>query len=447
MKRNRSELPLRITAYTVTTIFIIAMLFPLLYIGSLAVQTENAIYTYPPKFIPPIAESVRISLDYSDYSDMPEDELKDMLLRDSTLALYSTVYELEHEGVNIGEIVFGATMDGKDIFYTRVHNIFLKMQMQFGVYKKCQVEPDILLYEDRYITSSETLGYDFAKDGITSKFHLNTIEDNEFLDIVKDCLEGKFKTAGLVAGLEMKKNPMLMLENFVHYYKVPQVVYSDFPSIKRFSFLAFLGNTFLTVGWTMLCQTMIPAITAYPMAKLLKKKTANMVLLFFLATMMIPYVVVMIPQLLLIKKLGMMNTYAGMLLPSLAPAPFAIYLFKGFFERIPLSYFEAARIDGAGEIYCFTKICLPMSKPILTLQALNAFLWGWGDFMWYYMVANKPNFWTINVAIYTLSQMTDTVKQNFLMGMSFVTILPILVIAFVFSKQIKQSVMGSGIKE
>lgn len=447
MKRNRTELPLRITAYIVSAIFIIAMLFPLIYIGSLAMQTENAIYTYPPKFVPPMAKSVRIVLDYSKYSDLPEDELKDTILRDATLAMYSTTYELEHAGENIGEVIVYGTMNGKDIFYSRVHNVFLRIQMQFGVYRKCRVEPGVLLYGDRYITSANTIGYTFKADGTVKKNQITSIGSEDILQTVQSQLEGKFQTSGTLSGLQIKSNILLLFENFVQYFKVPQIAYHDYENVRKFSFLAFMGNTFLTVGWVMFCQTMIPAITAYPLSKLLKKKTTSLVLLFFLATMMIPYVVVMIPQLLLIKNLGLLNTYAGMLLPALCPAPFAIYLYKGFFDRIPLSYFEAARIDGAGEVYSFTKICLPMSKSILFLQALQAFLWGWGDFMWYYMVANRPNLWTLNVAIYTFSQMTDAVKQNFLMGMSFATILPILIIASLFSKQIKQSVMGSGIKE
>lgn len=207
-----------------------------------------------------------------------------------------------------------------------------------------------------------------------------------------------------------------------------------------------MGNTLLTLIWTILCQVFVPAITAYPLSKLLSKRTANYVLLFFLVTMMIPFVVIMVPQLLLIKSFGMFNTYAGMLLPALVPAPFNIYLYKGIFDRIPSSYFEAARIDGANEAYTFSRICMPMSKSIVILITLQSFIWGWGDFFWYYLAANKPNLWTLNVAIYTFSQMSGQIKQNFLMGISLATILPVLVLTAVFSKQIKQSIIGAGIK-
>jgi ABC-type glycerol-3-phosphate transport system permease component len=122
-----------------------------------------------------------------------------------------------------------------------------------------------------------------------------------------------------------------------------------------------------------------------------------------------------------------------------------IFLFKGFFDRIPTAYFDAARIDGASELYTFLKICMPMSKPIITLIALQSFITGWSDFFWYFLVANKQELWTLNVAIYTISKSTQ-VRQNLLMGLSVVTILPVLAITAIFSKQIKSSVMSSGIK-
>jgi len=128
---------------------------------------------------------------------------------------------------------------------------------------------------------------------------------------------------------------------------------------------------------------------------------------------------------------------------------FFILLFKGFFERLPSSFFEAAKIDGAGELYIFTKICMPLSKPIVALIGLQAFISGWGDFMWYYLIANRPQLWTLNVAMFTIggSGGTGLVKQNFLMGLAFIMVLPVMICVAIFSKQIKTSVISSGIKE
>lgn len=441
---DKSEKRAKVVAYVVTFIFLIILLFPLFYIISLSVQGENAIYNYPPQIVPPAAESISIVLDYSGQKDLPEGKLKDTLLRDSTLAMYSTIYELNKD--NIEEIKVYGVRDGKTIFYSRAHGLELKFQMQYDTYYGCRILPDVLLYGDRYLKSSGKIGYSFSPDGLGESYQADRLGKNRFNAEIGNYLSKEFKTTGTFLGTTQHTDNLLMLENFKYYYQVPQIVYKDFESIRNYSFFAFMGNTLLTLVWTILCQVFIPAITAYPLSKLLGKRTANYILLFFLVTMMIPFVVIMVPQLLLMKSFHMFNNYAGMLFPALAPAPFNIYLYKGFFDRIPTSYFDAARIDGANEAYTFSKICMPMSKPIVILITLQSFIWGWSDFFWYYLVANKPNLWTLNVAIYTFSQMPDQIKQNFLMGISLATILPVLVLTAVFSKQIKQSIIGAGIK-
>lgn len=441
---DKSEKTFKVIAYIVTTIFLLVMVFPLVYIISLSVQSENAIYSYPPRLLPPAAETVSIVLDYSNQAGETEAQLKDTVLKDSTLAMYSTIYELSKE--NIDEIKVYGVMDGKTIFYSRAHGLALKFQMQYDTYYQCRILPNVLLYGDRYKQSAQKLGYSFNPRGLNQSYDESGLGKAHLNASIKGYLTGDFKTTGTFVGVTQGVNNLLLLENFKYYFQVPQIIYKGYSFIRNYSFFAFMGNTLLTLVWTILCQVFIPAITAYPLSKLLTKRTANYVLLFFLVTMMIPFVVIMVPQLLLMKSFGIFNTYAGMLLPALVPAPFNIYLYKGFFDRLPSSFFEAARIDGANEMYTFSRICMPMSKSIVILITLQSFIWGWGDFFWYYLVANKPDHWTLNVAIYTFSQMSDQIKQNFLMGMSLATILPVLVLTAVFSKQIKQSIIGAGIK-
>ncbi len=441
--KDRSERGTKIAAYVVTGFFMLLLLFPLIYIISLSIQGENAIYSYPPKIIPPAAQSVSIVLDYSQYKDLTQSKLQDTVLRDSTLAMYSTIYYVNKS--NISEIKVYGVQNGKTIYYSRAHGLMLKLQLQYDTYFQCLVKRDALLNQNRYLASAQKIGYSFNPAGLKGYAAPHTASD-EFGGAIRSYLTKDFKTSGAFVGTSTHVNDLLMLENFKYYYMVPQIEYHNFSNIRQFSFFAFMGNTLLTLIWTVFCQVFITALTAYPLSKLMNKRASNYVLLYFLITMMIPFVVIMIPQLQLVKSWGMYNTYLGMLIPAIVPSPFNIYLYKGFFDNVPSSYFEAARIDGANEFYTFTRICMPMAKSIVILIALQSFIWCWGDFFWYYLVANRPNLWTLNVAIYTLSQMKDQVKENFLMGMSLVTILPVMILTAVFSKQIKQSVMGAGVK-
>jgi ABC-type glycerol-3-phosphate transport system permease component len=443
MAGGNSERKLKIAAYIFSFIFLIMIALPLVYIISLSLQDDSEIYSYPPKIIPKIGTSIDVVIDYTKYSDKTEDELKDIILRDSTMAMYSTIYELDKE--NVSEVKVYGTLNGKTIYYSRAHGLMLRLQLQYGVYYQARVSTRVLLANDNYKKSTDVIGYEFDLNGIDKSFDDSKLQEDKFYDPVENYLNTKYEINGVYQGTISSYSYLLLLENYKYYYLTPTYLFKNIPTIKNYSFLAFMFNTVLTFVWAVICQVGLCSLTAYPLSKLLSKKAADRVLIYFLATLMIPFVCIMIPQLILMKDMGMFNNYAGMLFPWLLPSPFYIFLFKGFFDRIPTAYFDAARIDGASELYTFLKICMPMSKPIITLIALQSFITGWSDFFWYFLVANKQELWTLNVAIYTISKSTQ-VRQNLLMGLSVVTILPVLAITAIFSKQIKSSVMSSGIK-
>lgn len=441
-----SEKGLKVIAYAFNFIFIIIIALPLLYMASLSLQDDVTIYSYPPHILPVAPKSISIVIDYSKYKDNTEGKIKDLILRDSTVAMYSTIYELNKTVV--GEIKVFGIMDGKTIFFSRAHSLMLKVQRQYGVYKASTATPAVLFANNRYLKSVDEIGYNFNINGIDNKnYDKSSLGKDDISGVISDNFNGAYKINGDYKGTSTGTNILLAIENYKYYFLMPTYQFSNIPVIKQFSFLAFMFNTLLTIIWAVFCQVTLTSLTAYPLSRLLSKKVSDRVMMFFLVTMMIPWVCIMIPQLLLMKGFGFYNTYQGMLFPWLLPAPFFILLFKGFFDTIPSAYFEAAKIDGAGEMYTFLKICMPMSKPIITLIALQSFIYGWSDFMWYYLVANKPNLWTLNVAMYTLGAAQGAaIRQNFLMGLSFITILPVLIVVAIFSKQIKSGVLSSGVK-
>lgn len=445
MFKFNSEKALKITAYIISTLFILLIVFPLIYIASLSLQDDSTIYSYPPYIIPPPAKSIEIVIDYSKYGDKSKEELEDMLLKDTSIAMYSTVYELNKEV--IGEIKVYGTMDGKTIYYSRAHGMMIKLQMQFGALKQQGIIMQNLTNRNNYLKSAKDIGYTFDYNGVENTFDTDKLGKNDLNNTIADNFGKTYKLSGDFINTAVTSNYSLLLENYIYYFKMPQYMYSNFENIKNFGFFAFMFNTIITFVWAVICQVVLCSITAYPISKLLKKRVADGVLLFFLITMMIPFVSIMVPQMILVKNLGMANTYRGMLLPWLLPYPFYIFLFKGFFDKIPSAFFDAARIDGSSEINTFIKICMPMSKSIITLIALQSFISGWGDFMWYFLIANRPNLWTLNVALYTIgSNAGAAVRQNFIMGLSLLTIIPVLLVTALFSKQIKESVMSSGLK-
>ena len=227
--------------------------------------------------------------------------------------------------------------------------------------------------------------------------------------------------------------------------KLPNYMYSRNETVAKYGFMTFVMNTVIVIGFAIIAQVLLCSLCGFVISRLLSPRAGKFMLLFFLGAQMIPFASIMLPQLIMYKNMGAYNNYTALLLPFLYPYGFYVYLFKGFFDKIPGSYFEAARLDGASNAYLYSRICMPLSHSIVALIALQTFLGNWNDFFWAWMVTERQDLWTLNVALYNISNNVST-KQNALMGISLVTILPVILICLAFSKQLKASIMSSGVK-
>jgi len=173
-----------------------------------------------------------------------------------------------------------------------------------------------------------------------------------------------------------------------------------------FRFMAVQGralfNTFVLVALTVLATLTINPMAAYALSRF-RMRGSHKILLFCLATMAFPPEVIMIPNFLLLRDLGFLNTFAGLVLPGLANG-FSIFLLKGFFDSLPPELYEAATIDGAGEWTIFWRVTLPLIKPILAYLSLLAFLGAYGGFMWAFLVCQDERMWTLMVWVYQFQQ-------------------------------------------
>ena len=119
--------------------------------------------------------------------------------------------------------------------------------------------------------------------------------------------------------------------------------------------------------------------------------------------MAFPAAVTAIPGFLLVRDLGLLNTFAALVLPTVASG-MSIFILKGFFDALPRELYEAAAIDGASEWLVFRKITLPMTTPILAVNALNSFLAAYNSWEWAFLVCQKESHWTLAVWMYQMSQ-------------------------------------------
>ena len=161
-------------------------------------------------------------------------------------------------------------------------------------------------------------------------------------------------------------------------------------------------NTVLLVVFSVAASLIVNPLAAYALSRFRMKGTER-VILFLLATMAFPAAVTAIPGFLLIRDLGLLNTLAALVLPTVASG-MSIFILKGFFDALPRELYEAAAIDGAGEWTVFSKITLPMTTPILAVNALNHFIAAYNSWEWAFLVCQKESQWTIAVWMYQMSQ-------------------------------------------
>lgn len=439
-KIGRSEQKIKIVAVAVSLFFAVLMLYPLIFAVSSAMKDNAKIYEVPPKLLPDSANSLSVVVDYSGLKDN-EEELKDQMMRDSTLIMLGLSYKMPDD--SIMEIKVYGTKDGKTVFYSRAHQMKLQMEKDYGIYKGTAIKREILLYEDRYIRACDSIGYQFNINGLSEK--IPTGLGNKFEKKAEKILDETYKPIGTIVKVGNKTHNILNLESFKYYLKMPGYIYPESETIQKFGFMTFVFNSVIVIGFAIAAQVFLCSVCAFVISRKLSKRAGRFVLLFFLGGMMIPFASIMLPQLVMYREMGAYNNYWALLLPFLYPYGFYVYLYKGFFDKIPASYFEAAELDGAGSFYLYSKICMPLSKPIISLIALQTFIGNWNDFFWAWLVTEDQKLWTLNVALFNISNNVAT-KQNALMGLAVVTIMPVILLSVLFSKQLKQSVMASGVK-
>jgi len=161
-----------------------------------------------------------------------------------------------------------------------------------------------------------------------------------------------------------------------------------------------IRNTVIYCLLSILVALLVNPIAAYALSRY-NLRGQYKILLFLIATMAFPSVVTMIPNFLLLKDLGLLNTFAALILPGMANG-YAIFLLKGFFDSLPRELYEAADIDGATEWHKFWIVTMALSKPILAVIALNAFIAAYSNFMMAFIVCQDESMWTLMVWLFRL---------------------------------------------
>lgn len=204
----------------------------------------------------------------------------------------------------------------------------------------------------------------------------------------------------------------------------------------------FLNSLFLAGLATAIALT-FNVMAGYAFAKL-RFTGRERVFQILLGAVVIPAQVAMLPLFLMLKSMGLVNTYGGVLVPALATV-FGIFLVRQYALSIPDEMLEAARVDGASEFRIFASIVVPAMRPILVTLATFTFLGTWNDFMWPLIILTGDSLYTLPVALASLSR--EHVQDNeLMMAGSVVTILPVLLLFLVLQRQYIEGLLAGSVK-
>ena len=211
----------------------------------------------------------------------------------------------------------------------------------------------------------------------------------------------------------------------------------------RFPFMRTIGNSLLvSISFTLI--TLISAsMAAFAFAKI-RFRGSDVILKLYLAMMMIPTQVTMIPLFIIMNRLGLIDSYASVILPSIFK-PFAVFMLVQQMKSIPNDYLDAARVDGAGIFHVYGRIALPLCAPTLATLAVTTFMESWNDYLWPLLMLNDRNKMTLPIALSTLNGQYNT-EYNVLMAGSLISMIPIIIIYLCAQKQFKNGLMAGGIK-
>lgn len=203
-----------------------------------------------------------------------------------------------------------------------------------------------------------------------------------------------------------------------------------------------LNSLFITVSVTLL-QVVTSAMAAYAFSRL-RFRGRNVLFGVYIATLMVPFQVLVVPLFVEIRYLGMLDSYPALIVPEVA-MPFGVFLLRQAFLSLPRELEEAAFVDGAGHVRVFLRIVLPLAKPAVATVAVFAFMGSWNNFLWPLVVINSPRLMTLPLGLSTMSDRFVT-DWNLVLAGATISVLPILAVFLFAQRYVIQGFAMSGLK-
>jgi multiple sugar transport system permease protein len=208
-------------------------------------------------------------------------------------------------------------------------------------------------------------------------------------------------------------------------------------------FIRYILNTTFVAGVVTVLALFFHTMAGYALARLRFPGRETIFVLIF-STFLVSLPVIIVPLFILTRSMGLLNTYAGMIVPAIFNA-FGIFLLRQYYLSLPRELEEAAVVDGAGYWRIYWSVILPLSRPIIASLAILFFLANWNAFLWPLTVAGDDKLWVVQVGISNFRSQYSA-SWNYIMAASTIVAAPMLVLFVIFQRQIMESIKTSGLK-
>ena len=233
-------------------------------------------------------------------------------------------------------------------------------------------------------------------------------------------------------------------------FQFPPQLFPSQPTFQNFvtvwnanPFGRYLLNSTIVAVLTVGLNLLFCALAAYPLARL-NFRGREVFFTLIVATIMIPFQIVMIPLYVLAVQLGLRNSYLGVIFPAIASA-FGIFLLRQAFQGVPKELEEAGRMDGCSELGIWWHVMIPAIRPALVTLAIFVFIGSWSDFLWPLIVLDRPEYYTLPLGVATLAG-TFSLDWRLIAAGSVISIAPILLFFIAMQHYIVPTESGSGVK-
>ena len=213
----------------------------------------------------------------------------------------------------------------------------------------------------------------------------------------------------------------------------------------RYTYATYFGNSLIIAVFSTIGGVVSSSLVAFGFARI-PFKGSKVFFAVMMATMLLPQQVLLIPQYIMFKSFGWINTYLPIIVPQFCGVPFFIFLNMQFMRGVPRELDEAAEIDGCGWFNKYFRVMLPLSVPSLITSAVFAFYWSWQEFLGPLIYISKPKLYPASIALKMFSDPATQTNWSGLFAMTTLSIVPVLLVFLFLQKYLVEGVATTGLK-